>query len=429
MDKKETIFFVGIGGIGMSALAQLYLSQGKLVVGSDRGTSKVTELLKSKGATVLEGHSAEHVPQETVLLVYSDAVPEDNVERTRGRELNIRELSYFEALGEATGSGVSIVVTGTHGKTTTTAMIAKVLIEAGKKPTVIAGSILSEYGSNFIEGKPDLFVIEGCEYRRHFLQLHPDVLVINNIELDHTDYYRDLEDMQDAFREVIGRLPEKGVVVTNTSSEAITVVLEGVENTIVPFQGTVIPELLVKGAYNKENARAAKTAVLACFPEVGLSKIDTALSSFAGTWRRFEYKGKTKKGALVYDDYAHHPTAVLGTIQMAMSEFPDKKLTVVFHPHLYSRTKQFFDGFADALAYANEVLLLPIYAAREDKDPTISSETLAEAVNYKKGNAQFVETFAAAKEVLEEKGKDTLILTMGAGDVYLLGDELIGVVE
>jgi len=425
MNKKETVFFVGIGGIGMSALAQLYLSKGMHVAGSDRGGSKVTKLLEDKGVSVHIGHDAENIPRGTTLLVYSDAVPEDNVERVRARKMGVQELSYFEALGEATREGMSIVVAGTHGKTTTTAMLAKVLIEAGENPTVIAGSILSEYGSNFVEGRTDLFVIEGCEYRRHFLHLHPDVLVINNIELDHTDYYENLEDMQSAFRQVIGRLSKNGVIVTNTTSETIVPVIENAENVIVPFQGTVVPELLAKGTFNKENARAAKTATLVGFPEVGLSKIDEALRAFTGTWRRFEYKGVTKNGAIVYDDYAHHPTAVSGTITMVMEEFADKKLTVVFHPHLYSRTKKFFDEFAEALSLADEVIILPIFAAREKEDPTVRSEVLVEAINYKKGNAQYAESFEEVKELLLKKGKNSLVVTMGAGDVYLLGDDIV----
>lgn len=425
--QKERVFFVGIGGIGMSALAQLLKTRGATVRSSDRSFSPVTNLLERKGITVLLGHKSEYVTPDTTLLIYSDAVPKDNPERTKARELGIKELSYFEALGEATREGISVIISGTHGKTSTTAMIAKVLIDAGKEPTVIAGSILKEHGSNFVEGKKDLFVIEGCEYRRHFLNLHPDVLVITNIELDHTDYYHDLADMQDAFRSVIERVPTTGAVVTNTSSETIIPVLSGSVAPVMPYQRIAVPKLLTQGEFNRENARAAKGAVQALFTDIDEPVIDTALAGFTGTWRRFEYKGVTQKGATVYDDYAHHPTAVERTITMAKEEFPDKKIVVVFHPHLYSRTKSFFAEFASALALAHETILLPIYAAREALDPTVSSEVLAQAVIEAGGVGKYADSFDAAKKMLEEKDANTIIITMGAGDVYQVGDQIVQV--
>lgn len=422
---KEKIYFVGIGGIGMSALAQLYKHQGLEVSGSDRSASQVTELLELKGIQVFIGHNKANVKRDTTLLVYSDAIPEENEERVKARELGIRECSYFEALGEATENGVSFVIAGTHGKTTTTAMLAKILIDAGKEPTVIAGSILSEYGSNFVAGKRDFFVIEGCEYRRHFLQLHPQVLIVTNVELDHTDYYLDLEDMQDAFREVITLLPEDGIVVTNPTSKTVHPVLYGASQKTRAYQDTVAPKLKTPGAFNIENAQAAKTAVMEYFNDIDEKKIDASLADFKGTWRRFEYKGVTKKGALVYDDYAHHPTAVRGTLEMVKKEFPDKHIVVVFHPHLYSRTKQFFNEFAEALVHADSVILLPVFAAREEHDATVSSEKLAELVCEKGGNVVYAVSFDEAETFLKEKDKDTLILTMGAGDVYKLGDMVV----
>lgn len=422
--EREKVFFVGIGGIGMSALAQLYLSKGAHVSGSDRGESDVTRLLESKGITVYRGQKKEQVPKDATLVVYSDAVPEDNEERMQARTFGIRERSYFEALGEATKNGHSIVISGTHGKTSTTAMIAKILIDAGERPTVIAGSILKEHGSNFVEGRDDLFVIEGCEYRRHFLHLHPTILVITNIELDHTDYYKDLVDMQDAFQSVIALLPEEGALVTDTGSESIIPLIAALEKKIVSFQDVSVPILLVPGEFNKKNAQAAKSAVLA-YADIKETQIDTSLADFRGTWRRFEYKGVTKNGAVVYDDYAHHPTAVEGTINMVRREFPEKKLTVIFHPHLYSRTKSFFNEFASSLALADETILLPIYAAREQPDPSVASEALVRSICEKGGNAHYAKDFETAKTLLFEKGTDTLILTMGAGDVYLLGEEII----
>jgi UDP-N-acetylmuramate--alanine ligase len=420
---------VGIGGIGMSALAQLYASKGIHVSGSDRGESPVTDLLHSRGITVYVGHDALHLPAETSLVVYSDAVPADNPERAVARERGIRELSYFSALGEATQEGTSIVVSGTHGKTTTTAMLAKILIDTGRNPTVIAGSILSEHGSNFIAGRPDLFVIEGCEYRRHFLELHPTVLVITNIELDHTDYFRDLADMQNAFREVIARVPQQGTIVTNTESAAIRSVIADVSVKKVPYQEVQVPTLLAMGTFNIQNAQSAKAAAYAVDPDLHEADVDRALAGFTGTWRRFEYKGVTKEGAVVYDDYAHHPTAVGETLRMVREQFPDKKILTIFHPHLYSRTRDFMDAFAEALANADEVLLAPIYAARETSIDGITSNVLAEKISTLGTPAH---AFISLKEIEEHLlsstsnlQPQTLLLTMGAGDVYTIADKLV----
>jgi UDP-N-acetylmuramate--alanine ligase len=420
---------VGIGGIGMSALAQLYASKGIHVSGSDRGESPVIDLLRSRGSEVFKGHDATHMPTETSLVVYSDAVPADNPERVVARERGIRELSYFSALGEATQEGTSIVVSGTHGKTTTTAMLAKILIDTGRNPTVVAGSILSEHGSNFIAGRPDLFVIEGCEYRRHFLELHPTVLVITNIELDHTDYFKDLTDIQNAFREVIARVPQQGAIVTNTDSTTIRSVIADVSVKKVPYQEVQAPTLLAPGVFNTQNAQAAKAAAYAVDPDLHEADVDRALAGFTGTWRRFEYKGVTKEGAVVYDDYAHHPTAVGETLRMIRKEFPDKRILIIFHPHLYSRTRDFMNEFAEALAEADEVVLAPIYAAREAPIEGITSNVLAEKITALGTPAH---AFTSLKEIEEHLlsptsnlKPQTLLLTMGAGDVYMVADALV----
>jgi len=420
---------VGIGGIGMSALAQLYTSRGAVVRGSDRSVSPVTDMLEQKGIKVVFSHAAENVHPETTLLVYSDAVPPDNPERVCARERGVPEQTYFAALGEATREGTSIVISGTHGKTTTTAMLAKILIDAGKQPTVIAGSILSEYGSNFVEGRSDLYLIEGCEYRRHFLNLHPHILVITNVELDHTDYYRDLADLEQAFVEMATRVPEQGAVITNTTHASVQAPLAATRARKIPYQEITVPHLRVPGTFNEENARAAKAAAYAYAPELHEADIDRSIGAFTGTWRRFEYKGKTKDGALVYDDYAHHPTAVSGTVAATRAQFPDKKIIVVFHPHLYSRTRDFMDGFAEALAGADEVLLAPIYPAREAPIPGVTSDILAEKIQSRGIPTHAFDSLEDIKNYLVTTPYNlpptTLILTMGAGDVYRVGEQIV----
>lgn len=414
----------------MSALAQLYHVRGSTVTGSDRGDQPTVELLRSKGIAVSLGHASEHVPSTCDLVVYSDAVPEDNPERVRARERGVREVSYFTALGEVTAQGTSIVVTGTHGKTTTTAMLAKVLIEAGAQPTVICGSIMSEYGSNFIAGG-DLFVIEGCEYRRHFLSLTPRILVITNIELDHTDYYRDLDDIVGAFGEMAKKVPDEGIVVCNPLAPHLREVLRGVGASVRAYPSEGVPVLKVPGTFNRENAQAAKAAARA-LAEMGghgsVAGIDASLAAFRGTWRRFEYRGVTKGGTPIYDDYAHHPTAIARTLEMARAEFSDKRIVVVFHPHLFSRTRDLMEGFAEALSKADEVLLAPIYPAREAPIPGVTSEVLVEKVRARGIPAKAFDSFGAIVSSLEAKSdtmqSDTLLITMGAGDVYKVADEL-----
>ena len=402
MSKK--VHMIGIGGIGMSALAQLYRHEGREVSGSDRTESPTTELLERQGITVLIGHTAEHVPNDAALVVYSDAVPPDNVERVRAATLNIPQMSYFEALGEVARGRRTIAIAGTHGKTTTTGMLGKILIDAGLSPTVIVGSIVKDFGSNYVAGTSDIFVVEACEYRDHFLSFAPEVLVVTNMEWDHTDYFPSFAAMEASFNEARRR--------------ARTVIDETV------YKAESVPDLTLIGEFNRDNARAAKSAAKALFPNLSDTTVNYSLSSFQGTWRRFDYKGKTKNGAIVYDDYAHHPTAIRETISGARVKFPDKKIIVAFHPHLYSRTRDLFDDFAAALATADEVILAPIYAAREVDDGTVSSDLLAEAI--KKTNPHVVslpdfETISSKLQAVHSG----LIITMGAGDIYKVADAIV----
>ncbi len=423
MQENKNIYFIGIGGIGMSALAQLFLHRGHNVSGSDRSASPVTELLEKKGIQVYIGHDAKHVPEDADLIVYSDAIPTDSPERVRGRELGKKEQSYFEALGDATREYKNIVVSGTNGKTTTTAMIAKILTDAGVSPTVIVGSLIGEYGSNFKAGQSNITVIEGCEYKRHFLHLNPYIFVITNIELDHTDYFKDEADVVSAFREMIAKIPaHEGSIVAHASDRLVSQALEGASVPLKEYSGIAVPELLVPGTFNIANAQAAK--IVAQTLGIADEKIDASLAAFRGTWRRFEIKGHTKNGALVIDDYAHHPSAIRVTLEAARKKFLDKKIVVVFHPHLYSRTKSFFNEFAHELAQADEVLLLPIYAAREEPDPEVTSEKLVEKIRALGTQATFVADFEVAKRELESRDDKEVIFTMGAGDVYKLADVL-----
>lgn len=422
MNIPQNVYMVGIGGIGMSALAQLFKHAGKNVAGSDREESPTTRLLTEKGVQVWVDTDA-HVLKETKLLIYSDAVPAENKERVKAREMNIPQISYFEALGEISKEKRTIAVAGTHGKTTTTGMLAKVLHDAGKDPTAIIGSIVSDFGSNFLPGEGEWFVVEACEYRDHLLELSPEILVITNIELDHTDYFPTLTALQDTFRIAIERVPKTGAIIANPSDPAVAPILKGAQAPIVDYMKESVPELQLIGGFNALNARAAKCAARVAFPDLHVSAADQSLASFKGTWRRFEYKGETPKGALVFDDYAHHPTAIEETIQAVREKYPNKKIVVAFHPHLYSRTKSFLNEFAVSLAKADTAFVAPIYAAREAPDPSITNEALANVARAR-GGAVVAASFDEIREKLLQEDEHTLIVTMGAGDIYKVAEQI-----
>ncbi len=408
----------------MSALAQFFKHNGRSVCGSDRDESPVVTMLVQKGIPVTVGHDGCNIPADTELLVYSDAIPESNVERVRAREMGIPELSYFEALGEATRGARTIAVAGTHGKTTTTGMLAKILHYAQKEPTVIVGSIVRDFGSNFLAGREDLFVVEACEYRDHILKLSPEILVITNLELDHTDYFPNLEALQKTFRKAVEKVPAHGVIIANPYDPAVAAVLGSAKVPILDYTTQTVPALGQIGEFNAQNARAAKAAARAAFPHLQEEYTDKALIDFRGSWRRFEYKGETPTGAVVYDDYAHHPTAMAKTIFAAHEKFPDKRIVVAFHPHLYSRTKSFLDEFASALATADFAVIAPIYAAREEPDPDVSSELLAERASALGGDVVALSSFDEIRDLLLKQEPDSLIITMGAGDIYKVAEQI-----
>lgn len=421
MNIPQRVHMIGVGGIGMSALAQLLASRGKTVTGSDRDESPTTKLLEEKGITVQIGHGTE-ISEDIGLLIYSDAIPADNPSRMAAREKKIEQRSYFEVLGEISTSMKTVAVAGTHGKTTTTGMVAKILSDAGEKPTAVIGSIVRDFGSNFVVGRDDLFVVEACEYRDHLLELSPEILVITNIELDHTDFFPSLSALQTTFRTAVEKVPENGVIICNPSDANVATVLKGARARVVDYTQKAVGTLQLVGEFNRDNARAALAAAQAVIPLLSQEAAVKSLSEFKGSWRRFEYKGETAKGALVYDDYAHHPTAVAKTIEGAREKFPNKKIVVAFHPHLYSRTKSFLNEFAQALAKADKALVAPIYAARESEDPTVSNHILADVAGEK---VFALDSFDEIRDALLEEGGDALVITMGAGDIYKVAEQIV----
>jgi UDP-N-acetylmuramate--alanine ligase len=329
-------------------------------------------------------------------------------------------------LGVISNGKYTIAIAGTHGKTTTTAMVAKIFQEAGKSPTVIVGSLLGEGRSNFVAGESEFFIVEACEYKRSFLNLSPRILVITNIDNDHLDYYGSLDGVQKAFREMCKCVPEDGVIVTDVLNETVKSVLAGLKCRIVDYQQEDISALRLKipGEHNRNNARAA----VAVAREVNITNelACRALETFAGTWRRFEYKGATRNATLIYDDYAHHPTEIQATLGGARELFPDKTITVIFQPHLYSRTKGLVGDFAVAFVGADNLLLAPIYSARESFDPSISSEILAKKVSGVPGIIKAFKDMASLEDFIKEDIENSdVIITMGAGDIYKAGENIL----
>lgn len=406
----------------MSALAQLYADNGTSVSGSDREESPTTELLKSKKIQVLIGQRAENVPQDAELVVYTEAIPEDHTERVRAKELGLKTISYFEALGEVSAGKRTIAVSGTHGKTTTTGMLAKVLRDAGASPTAIVGSIVRDFDSNYLSGTSDWFVVEACEYKRDFLTLTPEILVVTNIEFDHSDYYKDLADVQHAFRSIMEKTT--GAIVTDATHENIAPLLAGLSVPIIDYKTEQAYNIPLLGEFNQMNARAAASAGRTAVKTISSENIQESLATFKGSWRRFEYKGKTARGADVYDDYAHHPTAVRKTIGEVRRK-TQGKIYVAFHPHLYSRTRDLFEDFVHAFVDADRVLIAPIYAAREEDDGSVSSEMLAEHISRTGVNASAMSMDEIQEVLARESQEGDMVITMGAGDIYKVADALV----
>jgi len=403
----------------MSGLARLYLHEGATVSGSDSIESELTKKLEAEGVDISYKQIAENLSSrpDLELVVYTEAMAADHPELLAAREAGIRTINYFEALAEVANEYYLIAVAGTHGKTTTTAMLIDILEEASFDPTAIVGSLRTKTGSNFRAGKSQYFVVEACEYKRDFLTLTPDVLVITNIEHDHVDYYKDLEDVQNAFSELVARVPEDGAIITLATDPNVRPVLASAHAKVFDYKIEVFRSLALKqpGLHNRMNAGAARAAALVLGADKNI--IEEALENFAGTARRFEYKGDCN-GAKVYDDYAHHPTAITLAIAGARELYPDKKVTVVFQSHTYSRTHELFAEFTEALAKADRVLMTPIYAAREENESGVSAEKLSEAITEKGTESKFFHTLdAAALEINETVSSDDVVVVMGAGDV------------
>lgn len=431
-DKAKKVHFIGIGGIGISAVARMMLLQGKDVSGSDRSRSEITDEVVRLGARFFTGHSETNLPDDADLVVYTIAVTPDNPELSKAVRLGIPTLTYPETLSFISSGKKTIAVSGTHGKTTTTAMIAKILSDAKLDPTVIVGSLIRGGGgakgaTNFIGGKGEYFVVEACEYRRSFLNINPTVAVITNIDNDHLDYYKDISEIERAFAEFAAKLPKDGLLVVDKNDPRLSGPVAAASCRVSDYSAFMEDarklDLKVPGEHNRKNAAAA----LAVADHIGVPKgvSAAALEDFRGAWRRFEYKGKGKGGALVYDDYGHHPTEIKATILGAREMYEGRPITAVFQPHLYSRTRALLDDFGAAFGGADKVIVLPIYAAREPKDPAINSQMLVEKIKNNGIDAEYAADLREAADMAERSARHGVIITIGAGDIHDLSAMLV----
>lgn len=419
------IHFIGIGGIGMSALVRFFLHEKKQVSGSDRAPSAITEALSEEGATVFTEQSASNISKDIEMVVYTEAMAQDQEEMVAARALGVPMVNYFEALGMVANPYYLIAVSGTHGKTTTTAMLTDVFEAAEKDPTAIIGSLRSKTKSNFRAGKSKYAIVEACEYKRDFLHLKPDVLVITNVEYEHADYYKDLADVQEAFRTMVGQVNEGGYVVTDTKNPNIIPIIEGAKVKVIDYMEVfdVMQPLKQPGAHNRMNAAAAKAVALR--EKLEEEVVEDALRSFAGTWRRFEYKGEFQ-GAPVYDDYAHHPTELKATLAGLHELYPDKNIVAISELHTYTRTASLFEDFAKITALADQFYFLPIYAAREENTSGVSVKELAVKSLEYNPHTSYVPTYEVMIDTLKQTTTDKdVIVFLGAGTITKLAGELL----
>jgi len=447
------VHFIGIGGISMSGLAEVLLEKGFRISGSDTKPSELTDRLAAEGAEVCFPQKAENI-QDPDVVVYTAAIHPDNPEYQAALAKNIPMMSRAELLGELmTNYGEAINVAGTHGKTTTTSMIAQILLEAGLDPTITVGGMLRSIGGNIRVGHDENFLAEACEYTNSFLSFYPTLAVVLNVEADHLDFFRDIDDIRHSFREFILRLPqnEKGFLVINGDIQKVEYFLEGLKCGYVTFGKSEDYDYSARDITYDDLARASYTlclrgrdagrvtlgvpgqhnvynslAAIAAADRLGIDHETTfrALKAYTGTDRRFQYKG-SYNGITVVDDYAHHPQEILATLKTAQM-VQHRKTCVIFQSHTYSRTKALMDEFARALLFCDEVILPDIYPARETDTLGISSADLAKRINQIGGNALYIPEDSKIIQYIKQNLKPgDLLITMGAGNVGNLADQLL----
>lgn len=446
------IHFIGIGGIGNSAIAEILINKGIKVSGSDLRENKITKRLAEKGATIYKGHNKSNL-ENPDLIVYSSAVGEDNEERIEGKNLNIPELNRAEVLGSLMELYKrSIAISGTHGKTTTTSMVTSILSSLDLNPTsLIGGNLDSIKGNVLIGDNDDIFITEACEYKENFLNLKPSYGIILNIEEDHLDYYEDLEHIIESFVNFSKNIKSDGALIINNDDYNTKRIHQYIDTQIITigitqesdYQGKNITfdnfgfptfdifykgELLTKcslkvpGMHNIYNALSA--IALSHIFISDIKKITEGILTFKGVHRRFEIMGDCN-GAMIIDDYAHHPTEVKATLSTAKKLDKQRKICV-FQPHTYSRTKELLLEFATAFNDADEIIVLDIYAAREKNTFNISSKDLVNEIKKEQKNVHYIDSIDNCETYLRDRiNEDDLVIMLGAGSIRTLSENLI----
>lgn len=447
------IHFIGIGGISMSGLAEILLEEGFTVSGSDSKESDLTKGLEAKGVKIFYGQKASNIIPGIQLVVYTAAIKEDNPEFVEVVNQKIPMLTRAELLGQIMDNYErSVAVSGTHGKTTTTSMISHILLEAKTDPTISVGGILSAIGGNLRVGSSQYFLSEACEYTNSFLNFRPKYSIILNIEAEHLDFFKDIDDIRHSFKQFAANTLDDGAIIINGEIENHDEITSGLHAKVVTYgfdskfdfyaenisydekacatfsamnNGKKLfdVKLSVPGKHNVSNALSA----IALAAQLGIDDcaIVDGLSKFGGADRRFQYKGEVD-GVTIIDDYAHHPTEIRATLTAAKA-YPHQRLVLVFQPHTYSRTKAFLSDFADVLSLADVVVLADIYAAREKNTYGISSKDILSLLLEKGVDAHYFPSFDEIEKFLLKKCiNGDLLITMGAGNVVEIGETLLG---
>ena len=450
--KPQHVHFIGIGGISMSGLAEILLKENFIISGSDSKPSNLTEHLISLGATVFYPQKAENVIDGIDVVVYTAAIHEDNPELIEVRRQGLPTLTRAQLLGQLMKNyETPIAISGTHGKTTTTSMVSHILLEAEKDPTISVGGILKAIGGNIRVGNSGIFVTEACEYTNSFLDFFPKISVILNVEEDHMDFFKDIDDIRSSFHRFAALLPEDGALIINKNIEKMESITDGLACKVITysevesadysatnitfdrlgnasfdlikygkFAGRI--KLSVNGNHNVSNALSA--IAVSDLLGIDLETCKKGILSFAGTNRRFQYKGEIN-GVTIIDDYAHHPTEIKATLT-SVQNYPHREVWCIFQPHTYTRTKAFFHEFAEALSLADHVVLTDIYAARETDTLGVTSEALAEEVKKLGTDAYYLSSFEEVEKfMLKNTIHGDVLITMGAGDVVNIGDSLL----
>ena len=451
-NKPIHIHFMGIGGISMSGLAEILIKEGFTISGSDVHTSDIIKHLEDKGAKVYLSQTADNITDDIDLVVYTAAIRDDNPELARAKACGITCITRAELLGGIMHNyDVALNIAGTHGKTTTTSMVTEILLAADADPTISVGGILNSIGGNIRIGRSGIFVAEACEYTNSFLSFMPTMNIILNVKEDHLDFFKDIDDIRNSFKLFTEKLPDNGTLIINSDidnyeyfykdkkCEVITVGSDPKKSmysaTDIAYDdlgcctytllkqgqpsGTIA--LSVPGIHNVYNSLAA---IAACEKlNIPFERIKAGLKNFTGTNRRFEKKGSFN-GVTVIDDYAHHPDEIKATLTSA-AHYP-RQIWCVFQPHTYSRTKLLLSRFAEALSLADNIVLADIYAAREVDTLGISSKTLQEEIEKLGKKCYYFPSFVEIEKFLSENCiNGDLLITMGAGDVYKIGEDLV----